>query len=136
MQYMLDTDISSYIIRARDRELLAAMQEKVGSGANLTISAVTYAELRLGAERSRHRSRHDDAIRRFCDRLNEVVPWGRTAADRFAVLQAGLLNAGTPIGANDTMIAAHALSLDRTLVTNNVKHFSRVSGLAVENWVG
>ena len=136
MQYMLDTDISSYIIRARDRDLLDTMQERVRSGASLSISAVTYAELRLGAERSRRASRHNDAIQRFCDRLHDVLPWDRTAADEFAVLQAGLLRSRTPIGANDTMIAAHALSLRRTLVTNNRRHFSRVPGLAVENWVG
>ena len=135
MLYMLDTDISSYIIRARDRDLLGTLQDNVRRGADLTISAVTYAELRLGAERSRHTSRHNDAILRFCDRLHNVLPWDRTAADTFAILQAGLLRAGTPIGANDTMIAAHALSRDRTLVTNNLRHFSRVPRLAVENWV-
>ena len=136
MPYMLDTDISSYIIRARDRDLLTTMQEKVRTGAALRISAVTYAELRLGAERSRHAGRHNDAIRRFCDRLNDILPWDRIAADEFAVLQAGLLRAGTPIGANDAMIAAHARSRRCTLVTNNLKHFSRVPALDVEDWVG
>ena len=72
----------------------------------------------------------------LCDRLNDILPWDRTAADEFAVLQAGLLRTGTPIGANDAMIAAHARSRHCTLVTNNLKHFSRVPGLAVENWVG
>ena len=90
----------------------------------------------MGAERSRRASRHNDAIRRFCDRLNGVLPWDRTAADAFAVLQAELLRSGSPIGANDTMIAAHALSLGRALVTNNLRHFSRVAGLTVENWAG
>ena len=135
MRYLLDTDICSYIIRARDRRLLAVMQDKAGSGADLSISAVTYAELRLGAERSRYAERYNQAIRAFCDRLSGVVAWDKAAADEFAGLQARLLESGNPIGGNDAMIAAHALSLGRVLITNNQKHFSRVPGLPVENWV-
>ena len=57
MRYLLDTNICSYVIRARDRRLLTVMQDKAGSGADLSISAVTYAELRLGAP-SAHRTRN------------------------------------------------------------------------------
>ena len=63
-----------------------------------------------------------------------MLAWDRPAADRFASLQARLLETRNPIGGNDAMIAAQALSLGRVLVTNNEKHFSRVSGLSVENW--
>lgn len=134
MRYLLDTDICSYAIRARDPRLLAVMEEKTRVGADLSISVVSYAEMRLGAERSRDAERHDLAIRAFCDRLSSVLAWDRPAADEFARLQARLLDAGTPIGGNDAMIAAHALSLDRVLITNNEKHFSRVPGLVMENW--
>ena len=132
---MLDTDICSYVIRARDPELLATLQEKAHSGAEISISAITYAELRLGAERSRSVKRYHQAIQLFCDRLNGVLAWDKTAADEFAVLQANLLKIGKPIGGNDAMIAAHALNLGCVLVTNNRKHFSRVPGLAMENWM-
>ena len=135
MRYLLDTDICSYVIRARHPGLLARLQDHARAGADLSISAVTYAELRLGAERSAHTARYDSAIGVFCSRLNGVLPWDRTAADAFASLQARLLRAGRPIGNNDAMIAAHALTLDRVLVTNNERHFSRVPGLPVENWV-
>ncbi len=135
MRYLLDTDICSYAVRARDPRLLAVMEEKARAGADLSISVVTYAEMRLGAERSRHAERYNLAIRAFCDRLSGVLAWDRPAADRFANLQARLLETGNPIGGNDAMIAAHALTLDRVLVTNNEKHFSRVPGLTVENWV-
>ena len=135
MQYLLDTDICSYVMRARDPRLLAIMQDKARSGADLSISAVTYAELRLGAERSRNADRYNQAIQAFCDRLSGVLAWDKTAADEFAGLQARLLGTGTPIGGNDAMIAAHALSLGRVLITNNEKHFSRVPGLPVENWL-
>ena len=135
MQYLLDTDICSYVMRARDPRLLAIMQDKARSGADLSISAVTYAELRLGAERSRNADRYNLAIQAFCDRLSGVLAWDKTAADEFAGLQARLLGTGTPIGGNDAMIAAHALSLGRVLITNNEKHFSSVPGLPVENWL-
>ena len=134
MTYLLDTDICSYVIRGRDAGLLATMQEKARSGADISVSVVTYAELRSGAERSRHAERYNRAIRLFCERLSGVLPWDRFAADEFAVLEAELFRSGGPIGRNDTMIAAHALSLGSVIVTNNRKHFSRVPGLEVENW--
>ena len=136
MQYLLDTDICSYVIRARDLELLATMQDRARSGADISISAVTYAELRSGAERSRRAGQYNRAIWLFCERLSGILAWDRAAADEFAALEARLLATGRPIGRNDTMIAAHALSLDRVLVTNNLKHFTRVSELRVENWSG
>ena len=136
MQYLLDTDICSYVIRARDAGLLAVMQDKARSGADISISAVTYAELRSGAERSRSTERCNRAILLFCERLSSVLAWDKAAADEFAALEANLLGTGRPIGSNDTMIAAHALSLGRVLVTNNRKHFSRVPGLELENWSG
>ena len=135
MRYMLDTDICSYVIRARDPTLLATLQEKAQSGAAISISVITYAELRLGAERSQSVKRYNQAIRLFCDRLNGILAWDKTAADEFAVLQAGLLGTGKPIGGNDAMIAAHALSRDCVLVTNNRKHFSGVPGIEMENWM-
>ena len=136
MQYLLDTDICSYVIRGRDPELLAIMQDKARSGAGISISVVTYAELRSGAERSQSADRYNQAIRLFCERLSGVLAWDRAAADEFAALEAELLRTGRPIGRNDTMIAAHALSLGCALVTNNRKHFSRIPRLEVENWSG
>ena len=84
--------------------------------------------------RSPNAERYNLAIRAFCDRLSGVPAWDTPAADRFAGLQARLIETGRPIGGNDAMIAAHALSLGRVLVTNNERHFSRVSELSVENW--
>ena len=136
MQYLLDTDICSHVIRGRNPQLLATMQGKARSGADISISAITYAELRSGAERSRHADRYNDAIRLFCERLSGVLAWDRSAADEFASLEAVLLTGGRLIGRNDTMIAAHALSVGSTVVTNNRRHFSRVPRLEVENWSG
>ena len=136
MRYMLDTDISSYIIRQREPRLLATLQTRARSGAEICISSITYAELRLGAERSRSQARHHAAIGVFCDRLSGIAAWDKAAADKFAVLQAKLLDNGQTIGRNDAMIAAHALSLRYVLVTNNQRHFSRMPSLELENWLG
>lgn len=135
MRYMLDTDICSYIIRQHDPRLLATMQTRVRSGAEISISVVTYAELRLGAERLPRTARHHEMIQAFCARLSAVVAWSRTAADEYARLQAGLFKAGKPIGRNDAMIAAHAIDLGCILVTNNQRHFARVPNLQLESWM-
>jgi tRNA(fMet)-specific endonuclease VapC len=64
-----------------------------------------------------------------------VLPFNELAADRFALVAAALARRGEPIGAFGTLMAAHALSLGLTVVTDNTKHFSRVPGLTVENWL-
>lgn len=134
MLYMLDTDICSYIIKQHPPAVLATMQDKAQNGHEICISVMTYAELRLGAQRSRHPDKYHPLITAFCERLHAVKPWDAQAADQFAATQAALLNQGTPIGNNDAMIGGHAISIGATLVTNNHKHFNRVNNLAHENW--
>jgi tRNA(fMet)-specific endonuclease VapC len=111
------------------------MQDKAEAGHDLCISAISYAELRLGAVRSGNPRKHNRLISEFCERLNAVFSWDTNAADSFALLQAKLFKAGTPIGGNDTMIAGHALSVNAIIVTNNQKHFRQVKKLNIENWV-
>jgi len=132
---MLDTDTCSYVIKQRPESVLATMQDKAQKGHDLYISAITYAELRLGAVRSGNPRKHNRLISEFCERLDAVHSWDATAADYFARLQAALFSAGNPIGNNDTMIAGHALSLRAVVVTNNQKHFSKVPKLKLDNWV-
>ena len=132
--YVLDTDTSSYIIRQRPREVLERMQKNSAQGHIMTISAITYAELLLGAERSSARVKHLKLIEAFVERLDTVLPWDANAAENYAKTQAALLKNGAPIGTNDTMIAGHVLSVDGVVVTNNVKHFKKVAKLKVENW--
>ena len=111
------------------------MQMTVGQGHDIAISAVTYAELLLGAERSDNKRKHRKLVSGFVERLDDVLPWDARAAETFATLQAYLYKKGSPIGLNDTMIAGHALSRDAIVITNNVKHFSKTPRLKVENWV-
>ncbi len=133
--YILDTDICSHLIRKNPPEVLAAMDATVQQGHEIAISAITYAELMLGAKRSGNPEKHLALISELCERLHDIYAWDASAAEQFADLQTVLFNKGTPIGANDTLIAAHVLSLEATLVTNNTKHFSKVPALNIVNWI-
>ncbi len=131
---MLDTDTCSYIMRDQSPALLHSMQARVDAGDDICISVITYAELRLGAARSQARRKYDRLIDALSERLDFIADWSTKEADLFATLQSALVGQGIPIGTNDAMIAAHARSLDAVLVTNNHRHFSRIEGLALENW--
>ena len=97
------------------------------------ISSITLAELRYGADLRPSRKRH--ALIGTFVRDIAIAPFDQPAADRFGVLAAELSRQGTPIGAYDTLIAAHALTLGVIFVTNNLKHFDQVPDLQTENWV-
>ena len=104
-------------------------------GHEIVISSITYAELMLGAKRAPNTDRLLMLIEGLCERLHEICPWDKAAAEQFFDTQAFLLNQGTPIGPNDILIAAHALSLQTTMVTNNIRHFSKVPDLLLTNWI-
>ena len=132
MHYMLDTNICSYVLRSRPPSVKARFDE-AGDGA-LAISTVVLAELCYGA------ARHPQGVairREIADLVSRlaVLPWDEAAAEDYGVLRATLEKAGTPLGAMDMMIAAHARSAGLTLVSNDVRHFDRVEGLSVANWV-
>jgi tRNA(fMet)-specific endonuclease VapC len=96
------------------------------------VSSIALAELRFGAEPRRSQRLHR-LISTFVESV-EVVAFDQRAADRFAVVATSLARRAAPIGTFDTLMAAHALSLGVTFVTNNTQHFSRVTGLNTENW--
>jgi tRNA(fMet)-specific endonuclease VapC len=127
---MLDADTVSYGIRGQGQVGARVLQHRPSE---LCISAITLAELKFGAEarRSRKLSR---SIHIFIKDV-AVIPFDEAAGDRFALVAAALARRGEPIGVLDTLMAAHALSLGLTVVTHNTKHFGRVPGLTVENWV-
>ena len=130
MRYMLDTDICIYVINERPANVLQVFRDHEGAG--LGISAVTAGELLYGVARTGS-ARNLKALRQFLARL-DIAPFDQAAAEVFGSLRAWLASQGTPIGPYDTQIAAHAHCLGVTLVTNNVREFSRVAGLHVENW--
>jgi len=128
--FMLDTDSVSYVLRGQG-EVSARMVEHRPS--ELCISSVTLAQLRYGAGRRKSAKLHH-MIDRFSS-IVAVMPFDETCAMHFGQIASDLAERGTPIGDFDAMIAAHALALEVTLVTNNIKHFNRVRGLNVANWV-
>jgi tRNA(fMet)-specific endonuclease VapC len=130
---MLDTNVCIYLIRRQPPEVLRKFEEyTVGE---IGVSSVTVAELRYGAEKSAQKARNWEALSRFLLPL-VVAEFGQDAAAAYGRIRAALESEGTPIGPLDTLIAAHAVSLGVTLVTNNVREFGRVPGLEVEDWVG
>lgn len=128
-RFMLDADTVSYAIRGQGQVATRVLEHQPSE---LCISSITWAELRFGAEAKRS-ARLRRAIDSFAKDVS-VVPFDQAAADRFAVVAAALARRGKPIGSFDTLVAAHALSLGLTVVTNNTKHFGRVPRLNVENW--
>lgn len=130
-RFLLDTDISSYIIRNRPQSVRTRFHEL--DGGQLCLSVVSEAELLYGVKAKGSPRKLASMVADFLRRLT-ILDWSRTAAQHHADIRAKLESAGTPIGNMDLMIAAHARSAGAVLVTNNEKHFRRVEGLKVENW--
>ncbi|MCL5077469.1 MAG: type II toxin-antitoxin system VapC family toxin [Actinobacteria bacterium] len=131
MIYLLDTNICIYIINAKPFHVLEKFrQQEPGTIALSTVSAaeLAYGVIKSGSERNQR------ALQMFFAPL-EILSFDERAVWRYGVVRASLEQSGQPIGALDTMIAAHALSIDATLVTNNEREFRRVRGLKIENWV-
>jgi tRNA(fMet)-specific endonuclease VapC len=132
MTVMLDTDICIYTIRRKPISVLKRL-EMLQAGM-VVIFAITFAELINGAKKSGY---VEENLRRLnaLSELIEVVPFDKDAAMAYGDVRSDLEKIGLIIGGNDLLIAAHALSLNLTLVTNNEREFSRVNGLRIENWV-
>jgi tRNA(fMet)-specific endonuclease VapC len=126
---MLDTDTVSFALRGTGGVGARLLRE---SPSAICISSLTLAELRFGAERRRSRRLHR-LIDEFVAPLS-VAAFDPDTANRFGQIAAALADSGTPIGQMDTLIAAHALALDVTLVTGNARHFAKVRGLRTESW--
>jgi tRNA(fMet)-specific endonuclease VapC len=111
------------------KRMLAALKKQ-----EVAISAITRAETRFGLALLQA----DDKRRRTIDLLLKELPvlsWTSEAADRYGEIAAHLQQTGQPIGEMDTQIAAHALALGLPLVTHNTRHFKRVTGLKLEDWM-
>ena len=131
LRYLLDTNICIYIAKQRPPKL-AERFANLAAG-SVAMSLVTFGELRFGAEKS---TRRDESLLTL-GRLTELIPvleLNAAAGEAYGSLRAKLEKAGTPIGNNDLWIAAQALSLGVTLVSNNTDEFKRVPELVLENW--
>lgn len=131
MRYMLDTNICIYIIKHKPEKVFRQLMKYDPS--EICISSVTYAELMHGVEKSRAVDKNRLAITLLLSNI-EIMNFDVSAAEYYGKIRADLEKKGTPIGPLDMMIAGHAKSLGYTVVTNNIKEFSRVENLKLENW--
>jgi len=127
---MLDTDTVSFALRGEGGVAGRLLQERPSA---VCISSITLAELAFGAACRKSPKLHG-LIDRFLAAV-QVLAFDAAAASRFGEIAASLAQAGRPIGDFDTLIAAHALTSDLTLITHNRKHFDRVPGLRTESWL-
>lgn len=131
-RYLLDTNICVELLRGRAVQAFEKLKhcrvDEVG------ISSITLAELQYGVAKTARPARHTALLAEFCAPL-AILPFDSRAAEVYGAVRTTLERAGTPIGPLDTLIAAHALSLGITIVTNNTREFRRVAGLSVENWL-
>lgn len=131
MKYLLDTNICIYIIKKKPPEVFARLRAQ--SVGEVGISTITCCELEYGVAHSSDPGRNRLALLEFLAPL-ELMALGPEIAPIYGEIRSRLTRAGKPIGPLDHLIAAHAISLKATLVTNNTREFARVPDLRVENW--
>jgi tRNA(fMet)-specific endonuclease VapC len=130
MQFLLDTDTCIYALKQHEhviRRLLSTAREDV------MVSVITEGELRTGAAKSASPLKTLRLVENFLRPLT-LIDFTSDDAIAYAAVRAKLERAGTPIGPLDTLIAAQAIARRLTVVSNNVREFHRVAGLAIENW--
>ena len=132
MKLMLDTNICIYIIKQQPVAVLKRFLEyQIG---DIGISSITLSELRYGVAKSTHQEKNTTALDEFITPL-EIVSFDEEAAHMYGDIRATFEKAGTPIGAMDMLIAAHAVSLGIPLVTNNTREFVSIPTLTAIDWV-
>jgi len=131
MKFMLDTNICIYIIRNKPikvRNKFATVEPK-----NVCISSITSSELWYGIHKSVNFEKNAIALEKFLSPLT-ILNYDERASKTYGDIRSKLECKGNVIGSMDLLIAAHAVSQNLTLITNNVREFKRVKGLNVENW--
>lgn len=129
--YLLDTDICIYIIKARPVGVLNQLRKKYKKG--LAISTITLAELEHGVCNSSRPEQNAIALSGFLS-IIEVLPFDTKAAQAYGKIRTDLKKTGRTISPLDMLIAAHAMSGNLILVTNNTKEFTRIKDIRIENW--
>ena len=132
MRFMLDTNICIYIIKQKPPNAIERFYQTEIS--EISISSITLSELLYGVSKSSKPEQNQIALTQFIAPL-DILPYDDEAAQYYGELRVHLEKQGRPIGSLDMLIAAHALSTNCVLVTNNEKEFNRVPKLKIENWV-
>lgn len=132
MKYLLDTNICIYIINNRPESALKHFKDlDIG---DVGISVITLYELLYGAYKSQSSDKNLSAIRKFVTPL-EVIGFDEIVANSCGKLRAQQEKIGAIIGPMDLQIAATAIAHELTIVTNNVKEFTRINGIGIESWI-
>ncbi len=131
IKYMLDTNICMYIIKQKPQNIIERFRQAQVS--KIGISSITLSELEYGVMKSAKPEQNKLALAQFVAPI-EISAYDDVAAQHYGKIRARLERQGTPIGSFDMLIAAHALSINSVLITNNESEFKRVSNLKIENW--
>ena len=130
-RFLLDTNIISDLVRHPAGAVTAAIRAAEEDA--ICTSIIVAAELRYGA-RKKGSEQLSERVEALLSRI-PVLPLEAPADDVYGQIRTSLERSGSPIGANDMLIAAHALALDATLVTDNEREFRRIDGLKMDNWL-
>ena len=132
MNFLIDTNICIHIMNKRPHGVIHKFKNTdVGQ---IGISTITVSELNYGASKSKLQKQNFKRLEEFLTPF-EIIPYDQDASQYYGEIRYQLENQGNIIGPLDLLIAAHALSRNLTLVTNNEKEFKRIKSLKVENWV-
>jgi len=133
MKYLLDTNICIYIINEKPKKVLRKFEKYPVH--EFGISSITHAELQYGVEKSKNKDTNQNALDEFLLPLTILPFHGKKLVTCYGQIRALLESKGKTIGPLDMLIAAHALGLHLTVISNNIKEFSRIPNLKCENWV-
>ena len=133
MKYLLDPNICIYIINEKPTSVLQKFQRYPVH--EFGVSSITQAELQYGVTKSIQKQKNQAALDEFLLPLTILPFHGQRLVERYGEIRVFLESEGKSIGPFDTLIAAHGLSLDLTIITNHVREFSRIPHLKCENWV-
>jgi tRNA(fMet)-specific endonuclease VapC len=130
MKYLIDTDICVYFLNKNEKVIEEFRKNKAE---DLAISVITLAELLFGAYHSSQVQNNLRRVEYFAESIH-IIPISPQAAKKYAEIKALLRKSGIPLADFDLLIGASAITMGATLVTNNIRHFSRLDGLDIENW--
>jgi len=131
MKYLIDTNICIYMMNKRPAEIIKKFKQfELGE---IGISIITVSELQYGVAKSTYRKKNEVRLEEFLAPF-EILTYDQTAAKVYGDIRFQLEKRGQPIGPLDLLIAAHAVSQDMVLITNNEKEFKRIKKLKIENW--
>ena len=131
MRYLIDTNTCIYIMNKRPADVIKKFKQF--EPGDISISSITVSELQCGVEQSSHPKKNRLRLEEFMAPF-KILPYDAFAAKTYGTIRFQLEEQGHPIGPLDLLIAAHALSQELILVTNNDKEFKRINNLKVENW--